>query len=97
MEGLYRQSGIVNRTMGEEPMTIVSVSKRKYPSLTLADLFRAHADERIRAALHQASLKDAQTLLASAQEQLAAAEALQARKLSAEMSPAGSRTRDIAM
>ena len=44
------------------------------------DLFRAHDDERIRAALHQASAKDAQTLLASAQEQLAAAEALQARK-----------------
>ena len=97
MEGLYRQSSIVNRTMGEEPMTIVSVSKRKYPSLTLADLFRAHADECIRAALHQASLKDAQTLLASAQEQLAAADALQARKLSAEMSPAGSHRRDIAL
>ena len=97
MEGLYRQSGIVNRTMGEEPMTIVSVSKRKYPSLTLADLFRAHADERIRAALRQASPKDAQTLLASAQEQLAAADALQASKPSAEMSSAGSNRRDIAL
>jgi hypothetical protein len=29
-----------------------SVSKRKYPSLTLADLFRAHAEECIRAALN---------------------------------------------
>ena len=68
-------------------MTILSVSKWKYSSLTLADLFRVHAEERIRAALHQASLKDAQTLLASAQEQLAAADALQAHKLSAEISP----------
>jgi hypothetical protein len=74
-------------------MTIVSMSKRKYPSLTLADLFRAHAEECIRAALNQASLKDAQTLLASAQEQLAAADALQAHKLSAEISPAGSHHR----
>jgi hypothetical protein len=50
--------------------------------LSLADLFRVHADERIRAALNQAYAKNAQGLLASAQEHLEAAHALQASKQS---------------
>jgi hypothetical protein len=49
--------------------------------LSLADLFRVHADKCIRTALNRRDLKEVQTLLALAQERIGAAAAIEeARK-----------------